>query len=1220
MWTPRSLIAIVWLGFSLHAVRADETPLPQEWDYAPAMAKVAARFNGTPGVVLHIGDSITYSSPYGQWARGGAGQTANDKAVLKWMRAGAHDDTDGWHLARFDHPDGGRSHTACSGIRADEILAGGKRNMPPLAEILRRYRPQVVVLMLGTNDANAKRPAGAFRADMEKATSLILSRDAICVLSTIPPHPGQPELARAYNEALRRLARELSLPLIDYEREILKRRPDNWNGTLLARGDVHPTASQGGATAVSAPTAENLANSGYLLRGWLSVRKIAEVKTRVIDKMAVRQTEKPVPPENLVTLPVTRDTWLSNVGAEADGGNGGAHRLKLKSIQEMTLIDIDAGPLKGRVIESATLHVRHAAGPPLRRVTVGSVGAEWFEGTATGYARQEGASSFRRRKHPDTFWTLPESDLCSVILGQGGTTWRMAEALPPDDNGWQKVAVDPAIVAARVAGISHGFLLFDDTGSEWQRAGEQFTQQRFPNRFIHSRESGKANAPYLTVKVSAKDSAPPAAPGALLGESGDLPAGEAWVSWQTPKDEGVAGTIGFMVDVNGVSLPRYLIPLAGKAGDRVRMRLRDLKLAPGAEATVIVRAIDAAGNIGKGAEGRVQVSSRVPAALPGEAPVPFTDPAALPKLGDTEVAIIDELDKIHPVTGVMIPRQKETHLAANHLWSAREKTVRLHAARNEFVGFQIVTRGAPVAKLEPALEFEARTGSPRASFGRLHLVDSRNGPLPDPIVPLTSPAAAAVEGQKYGCHHCEVFVPHDAAAGEHRGTLKLRTGGQSLEIQVILKVWDFTLPDHLSFLPEMNCYALPANERDYYRLAHLHRTVLNQVPYSQSGLVRDGCAPGWNGVKLDWSGWDKRFGAYFDGSAFNDLPRRAVPIECFYLPLHENWPTRIEPNYNGDYWADRAFTSNYRTAFVEASRQMAEHVHQKGWNDTFFQFFLNGKNDFKTKGWSRGSSPWLLDEPANHQDYWALRYFGAAFHEGVAKAPGRGKLVFRADISRPQWQRDSLDGLLDYAVVGGAMRTYPRIVFDRKEAEGQVVIEYAGTNKIEEANVQPAGWCVDAWARGADGVEPWQTVGNADSWRKADELSLFYPAAPASGGTGPVPSIRLKSYRRGQQDVEYLALLGRLSGEPRWATGQRVLMQLRQNGEKQASGFTGGEDAGIISFSKLLPQELWALRVRVATAISAARPAAERRLIELRTPPRDPARLPDRHVSGGIAR
>ena len=125
--------------------------------------------------------------------------------------------------------------------------------------------------------------------------------------------------------------------------------------------------------------------------------------------------------------------------------------------------------------------------------------------------------------------------------------------------------------------------------------------------------------------------------------------------------------------------------------------------------------------------------------------------------------------------------------------------------------------------------------------------------MPDAIVPLGSPAVAAVEGQRFWCHHCEVHVPHDAAAGAHRGRLKLQSDGQSLDIEVILKVWDFTLPDHLSFIPEMNCYALPANERDYYRLAHLHRTVLNQVPYSQSGLVRDGCAPGWNGAKLDWS-------------------------------------------------------------------------------------------------------------------------------------------------------------------------------------------------------------------------------------------------------------------------------------------------------------------------------------------------------------------------------
>jgi lysophospholipase L1-like esterase len=264
-------------------VRAEEKPLPQAWDYAAAMKKVAAGSKARPGVVLHVGDSITYANPYGQWARSGKGQTDDDKAALKWMHASADDDTDGWYLARFDHPDGGRSYTACGGIRADEMLAGGKSKMPPLAKLLDQYKPQAVVLMLGTNDASAGRSVDDYKADMAKAVDAILDHGAVCILSTIPPHPGKSDLAKQYNDALHKLAKDRSLPLIDYEQEVLTRRQDDWNGTLLGKNDVHPTASQGGATAASEPTAENLRNSGYLLRGWLSVKKIAEVKKAVFD-------------------------------------------------------------------------------------------------------------------------------------------------------------------------------------------------------------------------------------------------------------------------------------------------------------------------------------------------------------------------------------------------------------------------------------------------------------------------------------------------------------------------------------------------------------------------------------------------------------------------------------------------------------------------------------------------------------------------------------------------------------------------------------------------------------------------------------------------------------------------------------------------------------------------------------------------------------------------
>ncbi len=903
-----------------------------------------------------------------------------------------------------------------------------------------------------------------------------------------------------------------------------------------------------------------------------------------------------------VRLPVVRDTWFSNVGEEADANLGGSPRLKLKSIQEMALVDVDPAPLRGRTVRSATLHVRSTGEPRLKRVTVGTFGAEWVEGTSPSYAPQAGSSTHNHRRHPDVPWAEPGSDLCSVILGQGGTAWRMADASPPDVGGWQTVAVDPLIVAARVAGISEGFFLYDDTGTEWTRQGEKFSRDGFPNRFVSSKDSNRASAPYLTVVLGPEDKAPPGAPGDLKAEeSGDLPLGEGRASWATPRDQGPAGTVGFFATLDGKPLPRYLIPIAREPGGRVGMHLRDLGRASGGEARLAIRAVDGAGNVGPAAEAKIRLSDRVAAPLPGTSPAVKVAKAPLPRLGDGEVAILDELDKVQPVTGELIPAQPDGYLASNHLWDAGSKRIRLYAARNEFVGFQVLLKG-PIAGAKPTFRFSDEAGSKvRVEFARYRHVRSKKGPLPDPIVPLGQ--AETVEGAKSSSLLAEVYVSHDAPAGDHFGTLTLESGGKTLTIDVGLRVWDFTLPDFLSFQPEMNCYGLPENEKDFYRLAHRHRTILNRLPYHQDGTVEPDCAPVWNGKTLDWTDWDRRFGPLLDGSTFADLPRRRVPVDRFYLPLHENWPTKIEGNYNGDYWADRAFTPAYRKAFVEVSRQFAEHFHAKGWKDTLFQGFLNNKVDFKSRGWSRGSSPWLLDEPANTQDYWALRYFGRAFHEGINRATGPAKLAFRCDISRPQWQRDILDGLLDDNVVGGAFRPYRRIVLDRKEAEGQVVIEYGSSNDIEQPNTQPVGWCLDSWSLGSDGVLPWQTIGRAESWAEADQLSLFYPSR--SGGV-PSPSIRLKAYRRGQQDVEYLTLLGQLTGEPRWALGQRVREELHLAGERKTSG---SEDAGQVQFARLRPQDEWALRVRLGEALSARHPPPKAKLVEFRTPRRAPSRL-----------
>ncbi len=172
---------------------------------------------------------------------------------------------------------------------------------------------------------------------------------------------------------------------------------------------------------------------------------------------------------------------------------------------------------------------------------------------------------------------------------------------------------------------------------------------------------------------------------------------------------------------------------------------------------------------------------------------------------------------------------------------------------------------------------------------------------------------------------------------------------------------------------------------------------------------------------------------------------------------------------------------------------------------------------------------------------------------------------------------------------------------------------------MQASNLQPVGWSLDAWASGADGVLPWQTIGTAQSWRQGDELALFYPYPET--GRGPVqadrttntrdadfsvvPSIRLKAYRRGQQDVEYLTLWSRQCGLPRETVGRQVRSGLHLDGTRKASETGGAEDSGRIDYSGLRPQDLWALRMRIGKALSEAHPAFQSRLIDFRTPPRN---------------
>ena len=914
-------------------------------------------------------------------------------------------------------------------------------------------------------------------------------------------------------------------------------------------------------------------------------------------------------------LPVRRDTVVSAAKGERDANLGGSRRLKTKGIVELSLFDIAAERLAGALLKDAVLHVRKVGEEPQLRVTVSSVGAHWVEGTSDGYRPQPGSASFDRAG--ETAWAWAGSDVTAVINGMGGSIWAFSDPTPPDREGWQRIAIDERVLAARVAGLSGGFALTDDVGSEYARVDGEFEYRIFPNRTFASREAGPEMAPFVTVSVAGHDGEPPGAVRPRQIEDPSLGPGQAAVLLEPPADRGGAGTLGFDVRWSfepeaaweaAQVVPRYLIPLVGPSDDPVHIVLRDLDASPGEEIWLAVRAVDAAGNRGAIVEVPVRLQE-APESVPWEAPAPASSSggASPPRLGDGAVSVVDPLDKVHPQSGEMIPPRPEDYRSTNHLWDASARRVSLHAARNEFVAFQVVVESEtpPAARLR----FDPEEGCrPEAELLRPVPIPSEAGLLPDPLVGLGSPIGGPEV--RFQSLLVDLFVPHDCPPGALRGVLELREGEQTIELQVDLRVWNFTLPDSLSFVPQMNSYGLPRPPEDlgYYRLAHRHRTVLNMLPYSWRGEVFRGYrAPSDGG---GWSAWDERFGPLLDGTAFSDLPRAGIPVDAFYLPFNENWPVPVDGHFDGGYWIERALSSDYRRRFVEMVEAWARHFDERGWTDTFFEFYLNNKLYHRREGWERSSAYWVFDEPINTQDFWALRWYAEAFHEGVSRslvASDRAapKMAFRADVSRPQWQRDLLDGLLDVNVVGVGFPRYLRTVMERRGRNGEVVVNYGTTNRVEESNVQPAAWVLWAWSVGADGVLPWKTVGKESSWRKASPLALFYPGP--DGDPGPHPSVRLKAYRRGQQDVEYLTLLSLASGEPRASIGSRVLEDLGLWAEVFQEG---SRDAGRLVFAGTDCRDLWRLRQRVGATLDRLAPPPARRLVELRTPARAPDGVP----------
>jgi hypothetical protein len=870
--------------------------------------------------------------------------------------------------------------------------------------------------------------------------------------------------------------------------------------------------------------------------------------------------------------------------------------------------------VKGFVVRRATLRVWRNPDPvPFHTAGLSTV-------SGNGKWSERGASFFfaNAEKQP---WSYAGSELVDVTFGQGGSLYTYPRARDAGD-GWWEIEVSPALVTALATGDQYGLMLCDEKGQTQTRHVFSSREGPHPPELIVDGESAGGAAPGAVKALQA----PPA-----------RKAGSVSLRFTNAAHVDVrysAQPIGAANFATATPAPRWMLnPLAPQASPLMTFNSLGKEVAavveqltPGAQYYFAARATNDAGTVGPVSPlGRFRAFSRTFPPLPAavrKVPAAARNP-------EPRVWAVPDLLKINPRTGALLEQGDfPDHRKANAVWDGA--TVRLTGARNEFVAFQIGVE-SPQASVSVAKPLFAASKLPKifAESGAVRIYrewfvpDDKNQWFPDALVPVATPFEQAVPGQTVQAFFVDVFIPHDAAPGVHSGRVAVRGPGIDREVPVEVEVLPLRLPDKLSFVVDLNCYSgvdsgrrvkrgtpeYRAIEHAYHRVAHLNRANLDVLGYSHNGSTVEDHAPPLTGDGAaarvaDWSAFDAHFGPIASGALFVDLPRASQPVPAMYLPFFENWPGDLRRSYRFNNYpiakteeefrqimtqhalaaapVEEAFDREYQERFSAVAADFARHIRERGWKDTDFCVYFNNKYYYKRpEQGARGISWWLMDEPNHRDDVRAASFLGYLLKRGL-EGYGDVPIRFRTDISRVDWIRDMMAGLIDINCISKRFYEKNRYLREDPIRFGKRFWNYASTNHPRETNVSMRAWCWRAWLAGADGIVPWNAVRGPEAWNRAEPLTVFY-AGSKFGRAEPYESLRLKAYRRGEQDVEYMALLAAKTGWDREAVSRAVAGSLDLTAEDKLKY---EEDAGAVRFLKVKDADFNMLRLRVARALA----------------------------------
>ena len=538
----------------------------------------------------------------------------------------------------------------------------------------------------------------------------------------------------------------------------------------------------------------------------------------------------------------------------------------------------------------------------------------------------------------------------------------------------------------------------------------------------------------------------------------------------------------------------------------------------------------------------------------------------------------DAVDSYHPSNGNLLDNN----------WVYDGERVTLHAARGEYVSFQLVlTRntdnslksilvdmenfksGDAEFKIKPELFLEwavkvktPSTGYPKASLG--------NGWYPDALIPFQSLQADSAEVKRRWVYPVELpdfnnridhqrslvvwidqYIPFDrpeALPGKYLSNVHVTVGKETKSIPVELNIWDFAIPNENAFKASLQHEGFLSRMNEQQELATYQLFKRNRISLMDPTYKPQLKASISGNFEYTWDSFDARLEKYFTGKAFTAEfgygygPGYGEPIETFILPFD------VFGKHGGPGWPDIGTAEVERNAgprgkYIEAIQALRMHLQPMvDPAKTELTIYLNG-----------------LDESYFPEAWERMVYYGDLFNEFYPEAHFRidggyseeAMAVVQNSIN--SWASHTInynvDKMIKYQEMGIEDWLYGPMLYESKVNSWVGSSTFLDLPLVNDRAISWSSWKYGtyswiSWGVGAGWKSAWY---DPETWKDTyksgsdSDAEFTYKKLNGNGmliyspGIVPnvnvaCPSIRLKAMRDGVQEYEYMRLLSQKDG------------------------------------------------------------------------------------------